>query len=118
MKTYTLDILGTPYTVTVCHRCEDPALSECGGYCSAPNRRIVVDDMVESNDLVELSEAAREAVVRQNLRHELIHAFLAESGLADNWKHPKYGHDETFIDWFAIQYPKLQAAFAACRADR
>ena len=33
---------------------------------------------------------------------------LYESGLMTNWQHPnEFGHDETFIDWYAIQYPKI-----------
>lgn len=49
---------------------------------------------------------------RKSLRHEIIHAFLFESGLGANFEHPnQFGHDETFIDWFAIQYPKIKAVF-------
>ena len=46
------------------------------------------------------------------IRHEIIHAFLVESGLDNNWKHAEeYGHDETMIDWMAMQHTKLQKAF-------
>nr|DAV68976.1 MAG TPA: Protein of unknown function (DUF1570) [Caudoviricetes sp.] len=46
------------------------------------------------------------------LRHEIIHAFLYESGMwncsgsTDCW-----GMDETITDWIAIQSPKLFKAF-------
>ena len=45
------------------------------------------------------------------LRHEIIHAFLYESGLHENWTHPQYGHDETYVDWIALQFDKLLKAF-------
>lgn len=45
---------------------------------------------------------------KQSLRHEIVHAMLYECGLMANWQHPnEFGHDETFVDWYAIQYPKI-----------
>lgn len=49
---------------------------------------------------------------KRTLRHEVIHAFLCESGLDSNFNHPEYGHDETFVDWMAIQFPKIVVAFS------
>ena len=46
------------------------------------------------------------------LRHEIVHAFLYESGMwncsgsCDSW-----AMDEEMIDWFAIQSPKIFKAF-------
>ena len=41
------------------------------------------------------------------IRHELIHAFLFESGLdAASW-----AMNEEMVDWFALQAPKLMKAF-------
>lgn len=49
---------------------------------------------------------------KKQLRHELIHAMMAESGLQANWEHEKgFGHDETTVDWFAIQSPKIFKVF-------
>ena len=41
------------------------------------------------------------------LRHEIIHAFLIESGLNDacDW------HCEEMVDWLAMQFPKLSSLF-------
>lgn len=38
----------------------------------------------------------------QVIRHEVIHAFFAESGLIE------YGNDEVLVDWMAKQLPKIQ----------
>ena len=49
-----------------------------------------------------------EELQKKQLRHEIIHAFMAESGLQSNWQHSEqFGHDETTVDWFAIQSPKI-----------
>ena len=49
---------------------------------------------------------------KKQLRHEIIHAFLSESGLQCNWQHmEQFGHDETTVDWFAIQSPKIFEVF-------
>ena len=46
------------------------------------------------------------------VRHEVIHAFLFESGLHESWHHNETGHDETIVDWFATQAPKIYKVFA------
>lgn len=40
-------------------------------------------------------------------RHEIIHAFLFESGLDFN----SWGRNEEFVDWLALQFPKIIKAF-------
>ena len=43
------------------------------------------------------------------IRHEIIHAFLYESGLSCNSNNTEYGwaENEEMVDWFAIQSPKI-----------
>lgn len=49
---------------------------------------------------------------KKQLRHEITHAFMSESGLQSNWEHiQQFGHDETTVDWFAIQSPKIFKVF-------
>ena len=58
-----------------------------------------------------------EKIMKKQLRHEIIHAFLAESGLQANYEHYRqFGHDETLVDWFAIQFPKMIKAFESVNA--
>ena len=45
------------------------------------------------------------------LRHEIVHAFMFESGLAENWEHKNIGQEETVVDWFAIQGLKIYNAW-------
>lgn len=49
---------------------------------------------------------------RHVLRHELIHAFLFESGMDQNSAaHEAWAVNEEMIDWMAIQMPKIMAAY-------
>lgn len=102
----TVNILGVEYTITVASKAEDEFLQKCDGYCDKTSKRIVV--LAESSD----SELDNYDVYKKQItRHEIIHAFLFESGLHANFKHEEWGHDETYIDWVAIQFPKLLDAF-------
>ena len=60
----------------------------------------------------EFADSGTDGLQKKALRHEIIHAFLAESGLQANFKHcDQFGHDETMVDWFAIQYHKIGAVY-------
>ena len=47
------------------------------------------------------------------LRHELIHAFMFESGIDANmtWDIGGQDHPEGLIGWMAIQFPKIVKVF-------
>lgn len=103
-----IDVLGTKYTIKVLSVEEDPYLSKCDGYCDKTTKQIVVqakDDDTELGDY--------DVYLKKVKRHEIIHAFLFESGLHENFKHDQWGHDETMVDWIAVQFPKLLTAFKA-----
>lgn len=101
-----IDVLGTKYTIAYRTANQDRELEDCDGYCDMTTKQIVVKKMDDSCNLGNY-EASRKKVVR----YELIHAFLFESGLPENFKHEGWGHDETTVDWIAVQFPKLQKAF-------
>ena len=105
-REYTIDILGTTYTVRIVPKTEDEYLDRMDAYCDKTSKRIVVRAKDENNELDDYS-------IYENtmLRHEIIHAFLFESGLHNNFKHDEWGHDETMIDWVAVQFPKILEIF-------
>ena len=42
------------------------------------------------------------------IRHEILHAFLYESGLRENSNQTgAWAENEEMVDWFAIQFPKI-----------
>lgn len=103
-----IDVLGTKYTIIVTTTAKDRFLENCDGYCDKTTKMIVVKAEESDNELGNYDE-----YLKKVKRHEIIHAFLFESGLHENFKHPGWGHDETTIDWFAVQFPKLLQAFKA-----
>jgi hypothetical protein len=104
----TVNVLGTEYTIRNADKVTDPSLEDCDGYCDTSTKTIVIDIFKVSLG----SKEDLEAYKRQVVRHELVHAFLFESGLdACSW-----AKDEEIVDWIACQFPKLQNAFAQCNA--
>ena len=99
-----INILGTDYSVNFCSPAEDKMLNEYDGYCDQTSKKIVVttvNDNIENFSVYQM----------QCLRHEIIHAFMYESGLGENWEHKPIGHEETTVDWIASQFPKMLEAF-------
>lgn len=104
MKTY---ILGEEWEIKTVKPKDDPLLIKLDGYCDKSIRTIVVTD---KSDDCELGDFER--YKKQILRHEIIHAFLLESGLDANYEHAhNFGHDETLVDWFAYQFEKIVRVF-------
>jgi len=101
-----ISVLGTPYTLHQGNSIRFPALTDCDGYCDTSTKQIVVSDMSESAGKCG-SKADLEQYKRKVIRHELLHAVLFESGLSCN----SWGENEEIVDWFAIQFPKLEALF-------
>lgn len=105
MKQMKIKILGTAYTVIEASEYEDAKLNYCDGYCDKTTHVIAVSTKAANCDLGDF-ESYRKKV----LRHEIIHAYLFESGLHENFEHAQ-GHDETYVDWIAVQFPKILSTF-------
>lgn len=100
-------ILGTSWKIKFKKAEEDPMLKERDGYCDRTIKKIVIAKDRGTSGFHNYLQYQRETV-----RHEIIHAFLIESGLDGNWQHAEeFGHDETMVDWIAMQFPKIQKAF-------
>lgn len=101
-----INILGSEWTIEYRNADTDPLLEENGGYADPSVNLIVVSNKRKGDDVLDFEE-----IQKRYLRHEIIHAFLFESGMGSNLEHQQYGHGETMVDWIAIQFPKLQKAF-------
>lgn len=104
-----ISILGTDYTIIYCSPTEDKFLLDCDGYCDKSSKKIVIT--TENAELDNFTEYQKKC-----LRHEIIHAFMFESGLGENWEHKKYGQEETVVDWIALQFPKILDVFTKANA--
>ena len=116
----TVPILGTEYEIIKKKYADDPVFSEkvAVGICDTVLKEIVYCDLRthpdydgESMEFIRKSE-------RSTLRHEIVHAFLAESGLRecslafeDGW-----ATNEEMVDWIALQGEKIHTAWQAADA--
>ena len=113
MRTYNLNILGTKWKLKEVPRDLDPMFGTVDGYADRSIRTMFVaeNDTHTTDSVKDWDEYLK--VVK---RHEIIHAFFFESGLAQDMYHPAYGHCEQDIDWMAIQFPKMLEVFEAADA--
>ncbi|KIR03452.1 hypothetical protein P261_02267 [Lachnospiraceae bacterium TWA4] len=91
-----MNILGTDYSIFSSNVTKDKDLDGLGGYTDFDAKEIVINSEIDT-------------VTRKNtiVRHEIIHAFLYESGLdVSSW-----GRNEEIVDWIALQFPKLMEVF-------
>ena len=97
-----VNILGTYYEIIEQTSEENPKLDDANGICEIWSKKIVLDaDMIEPHKmLVEDPEQYKSKV----LRHEIVHAFFAESGVLN------YCNDEGLVDYLAVQLPKMVKA--------
>lgn len=102
-----VNILGTEYTILF--DCEADSMPEDADGCMDNSiKTIKIAKMESDRNTVENLEAYKKKV----LRHEIVHAFLYESGMWNNSGTAEaWGCDETITDWIAIQSPKLFKAF-------
>lgn len=98
--TMKVNVLGSEYTIYFVEKTKDEILQNGNdGYCDHSVKKIVVEDFKkEKGALEDLGQYKN-----QVLRHELVHAFLHESGLdVCSW-----AKNEEMVDWIAIQIPKI-----------
>lgn len=110
----TVNILGEEYTITIKKYKEDETFERCAasGYCSYTDHEIVLCDMATFPDWEHETDRARENQMRTTLRHEIVHAFLGESGLSANSNESDaWARNEEMVDWFALQGPKIYKAW-------
>ena len=106
--TCTVDVLGTEYRLYLYVKdTDDEILKSADGYTDKTSHKIVIADKGIESDLDDYM-----AHVKKVMRHELIHAFLFESGLGAcaAW-HEGDEHPEQMVDWIAFQFPKILKAF-------
>lgn len=105
-----INILGADYTVELIRDDKDIKFKEADGYVD-PSVHLIRVALFE-RDSATVSDV--EAYVKKVMRHEIIHAYLFESGLTecsgtvDSW-----AQNEEMVDWIAIQLPKIKRTMGA-----
>ena len=101
-----LNILGTKYDYIETTESEDSKLCNKDGYCDSYAKKIVVENGHNEIDPDNIGDF--DSFRKKIKRHEIIHAFLYESGIPV--------HSEERVDWLAWQFPKLLKAFRKVNA--
>lgn len=98
-------ILGTEYEIVKNAEEKDyPQLKKCDGFTDFSIKKIVVADFDKDESSIDDLEWYKNKV----LRHEIVHAFVHESGLAENCD---WARNEEMTDWIAIQFTKMLEVF-------
>lgn len=98
-------ILGTKYTIV-----DIPDNDEYDGICDTSIKQIKIAEFKDDGSW--RSKGNLDYARKKTLRHEIVHAFLYESGMDTD----SLQDDEQIVDWFAIQSPKLLEAFIDANA--
>ena len=116
MKSKAVTILGKKWRVEYKKMDEDKYLKEgpADGYCDWTTRRIVIGDSMDGS-LGDMDRYQRKVV-----RHEIIHAYLFESGLQESSVGiDAWARNEEMVDWFARMIPDMVKTWTelGCEAE-
>ena len=104
----TINVLGTDIRIQFRNDKQDKSLENCDGYYDESEDLIVIK--IPESDVMSLGNL--ENYQKKVLRHEIIHAFLHESGLSFNSAPSEcWANNEEMVDWLAIQAPKIFKVF-------
>ena len=104
----TFDVLGSPWELYTGTVEEYPLLDEMDGYTDHSAKCIVVREKTDDCQVLNFEWCQNKII-----RHEIIHAYLYESGLDGCMDLVKGigGHPEQLVDWIAIQFPKIMKTY-------
>lgn len=109
-------ILGVKYKILIIDKQDYRYSRDADGWCDPISKEILLYNYPQS------AESVKDLVAYQRkvLRHEIIHAFLYESGLWNNSGECKsWAMSEEMVDWIAIQEHKIHKAFMdACCVEQ
>jgi len=103
----TVNILGTEYKI-IFDVPDEEMPEDADGCMDQSIQTIKIAEFESDRNTIQDMDSYRKKV----LRHEIVHAFLYESGMWNNSGSTNcWGMDKTITDWIAIQSPKLFQAF-------
>lgn len=98
-----VNVLGVEYAIIEASKNDNESLAENDGLCDTSTKMCYVEEMKYEPGMKKNLKDYKKQVIR----HELIHAFLYESGLdVCSW-----ANNEELVDWIAIQFPKMTKTF-------
>lgn len=113
-----VNVLGTKYTII-----DGVSAEKLGdgvaGFCDPYKKEILILDFWKHPEW-KMEETEKLATMkREVMRHEIVHAFLNESGLKEcaAGMDGSWAQNEEMVDWLAIQGPKICAAWKEAGCD-
>lgn len=97
----TVRILGAIWVVRSATETEEPRLEGVNGFTDWTTRTICLEKNTQGN------LGNMETCMNKVIRHEVVHAFMFESGLGDSFEHKYFGHEETIVDWIAYHMENI-----------
>lgn len=107
-------VLGTPYKVKIMaseHDADFENYPELNGYCDPSTKTLAIRS---AESLVEHQKGKGYLPVENphvdildTIRHEIVHAFMNESGIDAN--STKWAHDEQLVDWLVQMMPRIES---------
>ena len=109
----TVSILGSEWKIIVEPETKSKMYKDVDGWSDYSVKEIHIALRKKDYDDFDSLLAYRKKVVR----HELIHAFLDESGLGENAGQYEgaWTKNEEMVDWIAFQFPKIEKVFKELR---
>lgn len=110
-KKNSVNILGSEYMI-IKESCKtNKVLSRCSGYIDWTTKNLYIRDYNIDSDSFEYE--SKDIHMNSTIRHEIIHAFIRESGMWVNSTTIEEGWamNEEMVDWIAIQSPKIFKVF-------
>ena len=98
-----INILGQKYEIKTQTEGENPKLKGADGITERYSKEIVIRDLSGLDGDIDQSNNLKE-YQNKVARHEIVHAYLYESGLSCN---SDWAENEELVDWIAIQLPKI-----------
>ena len=105
-RSININILGSEWAILERPEAEDKNLENADGYCDWTTRTIIIEREITG------TLGDMEAYIRKVKRHEIVHAFLKESGLAEcSATADAWACNEEMVDWLARVGPKIYEAW-------
>lgn len=109
------NVLGTEYKIFYSTEEEYPKLKDSDGINEFVTKEIYIEkELFQEHRDDDLQVKDLPSYGRKVIRHELVHAFIEESGLAEccDW-----ARSEELVDWIARQFPKMMKCFFECGVE-
>lgn len=107
-----INVLGVEYSIEYHNIQEDKKLDDNEAYTDLVRKLIVMSNTEQREAFKDEPKEKIRKIQNKVLRHEIIHAFLYESGLCENSNRSyAWSENEEMVDWFAIQSPKIFKVF-------